>query len=246
MGPGTKLTAAASTRKFWRCYAFDESDGFDVDKAGEKLAKKLGEPNLDIPFRQDWFLRLSLCFDPGVHTLYLARLDQEVSERIDQYDEIYDPEESEEDWPNLAEYRHELGHWDQARWHPFCLRWEEVEAVVRHMRQAPERQHISPELAMLLLARWVGHGADEGDLLAARRQLIAAELERLGPFQGEEAARMAALLLPSVTEDDYAWRWDESRGWTFGGSYACYSNRNDSHNFPFAEFAEFRRLIGVA
>jgi hypothetical protein len=248
MGPGMKLSAAAGTAQFWRVYAFDEADGFDIDEQGEDLAEKIGEPKLDIPFRMGWFLRLYLCFDPSVHTLMLASLDAKEAEDLAEYDseEIYDPDEDEDEWPDLSESRLELGHWDMARWHPFCLRWEEVEAVVRHMRQTPESQHISPELAMLLLARWVGHGSDEGDLLTARRQIIATELERVGPFRGEAAARMADLLMPRVSEDDYAWQWHETNGWTFGGSYACYSNRNDGHDFPFAEFAEFRRLIGVA
>ncbi|MEU7909011.1 hypothetical protein [Actinoplanes sp. NPDC049118] len=232
----TPLHTALRTPEFWRCYALDGTDGFDVDATGERLAEEIGEPNLDLPVRPDWFLRLSLCFEVNLHTLYLCDLDP---------DEDYeDYEDDDEDVP--VDSQLELGHWDQARWHPFCLRWEELEAVVRRMRAEPDRQQVSPEQAMLLLARWVGHGADEQDLLVARRRSVAGALERPGLFHGDDAARMAAGLLVAVSEDDYAWRWDAEKGWTFGGDYGCYSNRNDGHDFPFAEFAEFRQMLGVA
>jgi hypothetical protein len=66
-------------------------------------------------------------------------------------------------------------------------------------------------------------------------------------FRGGDAARMAAQLLQAVPEDDYAWQWDDQRGWLLGGEYAGYSIRNTSHSrFPFAEFTEFRRQCAVA
>ncbi|MET8154613.1 hypothetical protein ACIBSW_13415 [Actinoplanes sp. NPDC049668] len=219
------LQTALHTPEFWRCYVLDETDGFDVDAAGKRLAEELGGTNLDLPVGSNWFLRLNLAFQVNLFTLYLC-----------------DPADSDD----VAGGRLELGHWDQARAHPFCLRWDELEAVVRRMRAEPDRQRVSPELAMLLLAPWVGHGSDEQDLLAARRRIIAGELDRLGLFHGDAAERIVESLLMPVSEDDYAWRWDAEAGWTFGGEYSCYSNRNDDHRFPFAEFAEFRRLLGIA
>jgi hypothetical protein len=100
---------------------------------------------------------------------------------------------------------------------------------------------------MLLLARWVGHGSDEAALLKERREIIAGTFEQLDLFHGEDAVRMAAQILQAVPEDDYAWRWDDERGWLFSGGYAGYSVRNDCHGrFPFAEFTELRRQLGVA
>jgi hypothetical protein len=52
-------------------------------------------------------------------------------------------------------------------------------------------------------------------------------------------------MLATPPEDDYAWRRSTEHGWTFGGAYGCYSNRNADHDFPFREFATFRTLLGL-
>jgi hypothetical protein len=227
----SSLHTAFRTPEFWRWYTFDDTDGFDLDAAGERYAEELGEPELAFPARADWFLSMHLCFEVNLHTLYLC--DLEIPDGSD---------DSELD----VSRRLELGHWDEARWHPYCLRWEELEAVVQRMRAAPDAQQIPPDIAMLLLAHWVGHGGDEQALLDERRRILATVVERLGLFHGDEAARIAARLLSPAPEDDYAWRWDDESGWSLVGQYGCYTNRNEGHGFPFTEFAEFRQQLGVA
>jgi hypothetical protein len=260
------LVAATKDPQFWRCYAFDREGGFDFEEAGERLARRLNEVDTEdwdeedddlssarviLPARRGWWLSLELNFELALHVLYLQQDDEdEDDEEVDEDDEEEDDDEDEDDdWDDDDDYdvpdrSIELGHWDQARWHPFCLRWSEVEAVVAQLRAGTHP--LPPEVGLLLLARWVGHGSDEAALLQERRAVVARAFERLGLFQGAAAARMAAQLMQAVPEDDYAWRWDAERGWLLSGDYAGYSIRNDCHDrFPFPEFTQFRRQLGV-
>ncbi|MEV4139780.1 hypothetical protein AB0J72_47415 [Dactylosporangium sp. NPDC049742] len=255
---GHALAAAIRDPGFWRCYAFDRTDEFDFVDAGERLARRLNgvDPDDDeddddlssarivLPARDGWWLGLELNFELALHVLYLQKDDDE-SDESDEDDEDEDWDDDEDD--GVPGVLIELGHWDQARWHPFCLRWSELEAVVARMRAAAGPHPLPPDVGLLLLARWVGHGSDETALLEERRAAVAGAFERLGLFHGDEAARMAAQLMQAVPEDDYAWRWDGERGWLLSGEYAGYSIRNDCHSrFPFPEFAEFRRQLAVA
>lgn len=244
------LVAATRDPQFWRCYAFDGEDGFDFVAVGERLARRLNDIDVDdddwddededdlssarvvLPARRGWWLGLELNFEVALHVLYLQKDDED---------------EDDEDADDVPDVSVELGHWDQARWHPFCLRWSELEAVVAQLHAAPEAHPLPPEVGLLLLARWVGHGSDEAALLDERRVVVAGTFERLGLFHGAEATRMATQLMQAVPEDDYAWRWDAERGWLLSGEYAGYSIRNDCHSrFPFPEFTEFRRQLAVA
>jgi hypothetical protein len=263
------LVAATRDAEFWRCYAFDGDDGFDFETTGERLARRLNGVDEDeeadddlssiqtmLPARRrpGRWLRLEMNFELALHVLYLSRAD--ADDEDDYAEEEYDPVDEDECdcgdcdddyWGIVPDVSFELGHLDQARWHPFCLRWSEMEAVVAQMRAAPGLHPLSPEVGMLLLARWVGHGSDEAALLKERREIIASTFEQLDLFHGEDAVRMAAQILQAVPDDDYAWRWDDERGWLFSGDYAGYSVRNDCHDrFPFAEFTELRRQLGVA
>jgi len=220
---GERLLAVLRAPEFWRCYVYDY-DAVDVDAEGERLAGQAGDTVvLDLPAQETWRLRLEMSVDLGMYDLYLGTTD-----------------------PRRRDQKYELGDWDQVCWHPWCLRWEEVEAVVRRMREDPAAQPVPPELARLLLARFVGHGPGEADLLAARRHVVADEFARLGMFTGAEAERMAERILITAREDDYAWRRCPEHGWVFGGADTAYSLRNHEHDFPFAEFAEFRGLLGLA
>jgi len=165
-----------------------------------------------------WSVELNLDFESGLHDLGLRS-------------------------ESAPAARHELGHWDEARWHPFCLRWTEVEAVAQAVQADP--RPLTFEVALLLLVPWVGHGGDEVDALAAHRTVVATQLLRLGVFDGDEATEVAERLLADPPDEDYAWRRDDVRGWTFGGEYPCYSNRNGSHDFPFAQFRAFRQQLGL-
>ncbi|WP_412743065.1 hypothetical protein [Krasilnikovia sp. MM14-A1004] len=236
-----KLIKAMLTPEFWRCYTFDDENGFDFEKQSEKIAERIGDDvRLAMPALSPWVLRLRLYFDVTLSELRLESLNNKEIDKCDEaeYAALGEDYETHLFW--------EIGHWDQARWSPWCLRWEEVAAVVRQMSARPDRQQIPPELAMLLLARFVGHGVGDGERLAAGRAMVAAMFTRLGLFEGAEAERIAARLVLAAPEDDYAWRRDPERGWVFGGEYPCYSNRNADHgSFPFAQWAEFRTLLGV-
>ena len=260
------VVAATQDPLFWRCYAFDRHDGFDFEPAGERLARRLngvdpGDEDFDdddlasarviLPARRGWWLGLELNFELPLHVLYLQK-DEDADEDADDEDADDEDADEDDDWDDededdeVPDVSIELGHWDQARWHPFCLRWSELEAVVTQLRAAPDPHPLSPDVALLLLARWVGHGSDETALLKERRTVVAGTFERLDLFHGDEAARMAEQLMQAVPEDDYAWRWDPERGWLLGGDYAGYSVRNDCHGrFPFPEFTEFRRQLAV-
>ncbi|MCU7723895.1 hypothetical protein ODJ79_09230 [Actinoplanes sp. KI2] len=239
--PYETLIETMRTPEFWRCYLFDEENGFDLSGESERIAELIGDDvRLGLPARSPWLLRLRLFFDVSVFELRLETLHN------DELDECDDDEYAALGDDYETHLFHELGHWDQARWSPWCLRWEEVGAVVQRMAADADRQPIPPELAMLLLAHFVGHGAGDEERLAAGRQLMAGMFTRLGVFRDAEADRMAARLLLAAPEDDYAWRRSPEHGWVFGGEYPCYSRRNADHDsFPFEEWAEFRTLLGV-
>ena len=101
-----RLIAAMSTPRFWRTYAYDDADGFDVDTEGERITVDIGDDvRVDLPARGAWRLRLSLCFDVTLHVLYLATMDSA--------DDEWDGEDPDGDDDSDEQY--ELGHWDQFR-----------------------------------------------------------------------------------------------------------------------------------
>ncbi|GIJ52132.1 hypothetical protein Val02_90180 [Virgisporangium aliadipatigenens] len=201
------------TRDFWRLYTLDE-DADDFDLMAAEERFEADHGGFRLDFATVGGTRLRLDVQAGMFTLYLA-----------------------------AGQEHELGHWDQARWAPWCLRWEEVRAYAA----LPQPGGLTPDLTLLLLASFVGHGSDEGELLAARRKEIAAAVERVGVFAGAEATRLAERLLMPVPEDDYAWTHDPALGWTLTGDYPCYGNRAKDHgHWPFEEYNRFRSDLGLS
>jgi hypothetical protein len=136
----------------------------------------------------------------------------------------------------------ELGWWDDARWHPFALRWQEVGKLMRYWAAHPTPSSVAPATALLLLARFVGNGVDEGDALRARRKRVAVAYRQLGIFSISEIKRLLKNTLLRPSEDDYRWRRHRTLGWVFGGEYPCYSIRNEEHadggegRFPFVEW----------
>ncbi|MGH3760177.1 hypothetical protein [Actinophytocola sp.] len=219
------VLATLTSSTFWRVYTFDESDGFDLEGEADRLQEQVGELDLHFPPAASLRLTLNLVFDIGMYSLLLSSTDEDGADHPDDHVDSAD----------------ELGYWDQVRWAPWCLRWEELRAAL-----APLPAGASADLALLLLARFVGHGLDESAQLAERRQDITAAFERLGLFHGADAAEMATLVLSEVPEPDYAWQRDPKRGWVFGGDYPCYSHRNADHGvFPFDRWAEYRRSLGL-
>jgi hypothetical protein len=223
------FTAAFGTAEFWYCYLYQDSrvDWADV---GAQLTERAeaddsGTSVVELPTTAPWRLRLDLSgFD--VETVL----------------ELSDARNGS----SAGETGLPLGTWNPICWHPWALRWDEVEAVLARMRAEPAGQHVSPDLALLLLAPFVGHGHDEADLLADRRSIVAVTLDRLELFTADEADRMAGRFLSRMPQDDYAWHRCAEHGWEFLSQQdQDYSDRHPSGEFPFAAMAEFRRALGL-
>ncbi len=135
---------------------------------------------------------------------------------------------------------HPLGWWDDARWHPFALRWGELQALVRDWSLRADVEPRAP-VPLLLLSCFVGFGVDDEEERQRAAASIASALRALG-CAADDAAALAVHALPDVGEDDYRWTPDPELGWVFGGEYPCYSLRNREHAggdegaFPFLEF----------
>lgn len=137
----------------------------------------------------------------------------------------------------------EMGWWDDARWHPHALRWEELVKLHAYWRKQADFL-LHPCAAFLLIALFVGHGTDEQSRYSHRREVFRQHYGQLQIFDGAEIDEVsnATLILPS--EADYKWTIDDELGWVFGGEYPCYSIRNRDHAsgsegyFPFAEWAK--------
>ncbi|MGE3803229.1 MAG: hypothetical protein AB7K24_01000 [Gemmataceae bacterium] len=147
----------------------------------------------------------------------------------------------------LGEKKHELGWWDEARWHPFALRWAELELFQRYWQQHG-CTHGVPE-SLLLLAPFVGNVAPEHSDFSRRKVTIAKAYEDLGILlTAKEVADLTRHAFVQPSEDDYHWKEDAELGWVIGGDYPCYSIRNREHEtrgegrFP---FQEFRALIAM-
>ncbi len=135
----------------------------------------------------------------------------------------------------------EMGWWDEARWHPYALRWQELAQLHEYWLKNLE-PNVHPSAAFLLLAQFVGNGVEEQEQFAARRAAIYEHYEQLQLFSHAELARLSgAYRLPSAEE--YTWAHDAELGWVFRGKYPCYSLRNRQHaggaegRFPFSDWA---------
>lgn len=211
-------------------------------KAGEDLAEQFSDDIIiHIPSDTEWRLMLKVYVDIGLFELHLGH--------ITFYSDDDEDEDGDDDEEDRLDFSQEMGHWDQARWAPWCLRWEELESIVKHIRSHPQppASGITPDVALLLLSRFVGHGSGDAEqaLLETRRGIVADAFVRSRIFPDTtSAAVMAKKMILPVPENDYEWKKDEEKGWTLSGSYDCYSKRN-CHRFPFEELREFREAFDV-
>jgi hypothetical protein len=143
-----------------------------------------------------------------------------------------------------AKGEHQMGWWDLARWHPFCLRFEELELLIRYWSQFDPRWP-NPEIPLLLLCRFVGVDDETLPKLAektdaALKAIGITELDLPGP------------LIQKQTGENYRWEQHPDLGWVFtSDDYSCYSLRNHPHTdedsgegrFPFTQFAEMMEGI---
>ncbi len=132
-----------------------------------------------------------------------------------------------------------LGWWDDARWHPFAFRWNELARLTSDWSARAEVEPRAP-VPLLLLSSFVGFGADDEEDRASALAAVSAGFRTLG-FAARDALALAGEALPRVAERDWRWTRDPELGWVFGGKYPCYSLRNREHLggsegvFPFAE-----------
>jgi hypothetical protein len=140
--------------------------------------------------------------------------------------------------------KHEMGWWDLARWHPYCLRREELDSLLQFWGRCDPRWP-EPEVSLLLLCQFVGL-SDSGvrETLAVRTR---AALQALG-FSMEGENQLDVPL--HVADGNYRWEVDVELGWTFTSEeYCCYSIRNRPHadsgegRFPFLAFQEMMSQV---
>ena len=137
---------------------------------------------------------------------------------------------------------HRVGWWDQAQWHPFALRWDELIDLYNHWVDYPDLIPVHPDEAFLLLAKFVGIGVDQrGDKKERDRDVMDA-YKALTLFSPREIDHLTKVTVILPAEEDYNWQKNEKLGWVFGGDYECYSIRNTAHlgeldeDFPFDDW----------
>ncbi len=136
--------------------------------------------------------------------------------------------------------RKQMGWWNLAQWHPFCLRMEELDLLTRFQAAHDERWE-DADLPFLLLCPFVG----------------SSDAESLELLKGRESLRRIGVKTPSkaklelhVAEGGYRWEKDPDVGWVFtSDEYYCYSLRNREHAgsgegcFPFQAFADMMTVV---
>jgi hypothetical protein len=140
--------------------------------------------------------------------------------------------------------KREMGWWDLARWHPYCLRPLELDSLLQFWKLWDPRWR-GQETPLLLLCQFVGL-PDLGarDALTARAQTV---LQSLGLPGANESQLEVPLYVP---DGNYRWEEDAELGWVFtSDEYCCYSIRNRPHfdsdegRFPFTAFREMMNEV---
>ncbi len=123
-----------------------------------------------------------------------------------------------------------LAWWDCARWHPYCLRYEELNLLLAYIN-ANNTVWKNSKIPLLLLKRFVGFGKNDTVQKAALEQRAEKVLNELGIENAEELALCGF-------KEKYNWT-ESDLGWEFTAKYSCYSLRNKPHlnskegKFPF-------------
>ena len=133
--------------------------------------------------------------------------------------------------------RSAMGWWDQARWHPYCLRPEEFDLLLQYWNRSDRRY--GPNVAFLLFCQFVGLADTTARDALVTRAKAAADALGLSASGGK-------FEIPLQTPgEDYRWEVDADLGWVFtSDKYCCYSLRNRPHaesdegRVPFTAFQE--------
>ena len=123
-----------------------------------------------------------------------------------------------------------LGWWDLARWHPFCLRYNEFNVILENIKTYDTKWGES-DIPLLLLKNFVGFGnGDEknNEELSVKADKILEKLQ----------IQYHRNLSSCFYKQNYHWK-ETNLGLEFTGDYNCYSLRNLEHkdskeeSFPF-------------
>jgi len=142
---------------------------------------------------------------------------------------------------NSSGKEYELGWWDLARAHPYCLRPQELDTLCKYWKGQGVWQD---DLPYLLLCDFVGiTEKKEGKALRSREREMLKSLRCYGRGLVSSVDEDGITREAGLKEEGYRWRQDPELGWLFSGSeYACYSLRNREHlgsecgTFPFAQW----------
>jgi hypothetical protein len=237
------MNAVFASRSFWQPYLTLEPENLsDVE-----LAEQLGALRSDYAIREE---NISFEVSGEQHTAInrLVEFPFACGERFQLVIE-YRPdcdgcEKSLKLVDHQAGMRQEMGWWDLARWHPYCLRPEELELLRRYWRQFDSRWEGS-ELPLLLLCQFVGLADEQArEALAAQVGLALNVTVQRKPGETQLKAPLY------VADGDFRWEQDSEFGWVFtSDEYCCYSIRNRPHaesnegHFPFTAFREMIREV---
>lgn len=145
--------------------------------------------------------------------------------------------------------QYQLGWWDLARWHPFCLKPDEFELILKYWKKFDPKWQDS-ELPLLLLYLFVGlEDVETAKQLSSRVKNALSELG-IDDFEDDPTKAMVCFF----ESEQFSWKLDENSDWVFTGEdYNCYSLRNKCHSdgeeegFPFGKYksmiAEIRRAL---
>jgi hypothetical protein len=231
------LNSIFSKRDFWRLFFTLESD--ELDKAA--IQSQLDELRNDFTVRND---EIHYTYGRKKHTM----IEQIVEFHFacgEHYSLLleYSPKAGGCD-KNLSlvdlrtDLRSSLGWWDLARWHPYCIRPEELDTLLAYWGRHDPRWR-TPELPLLLLCPFVGF-ADQPSCDAYQARVSKA-YHSLGVPLADDSDLKGAVF----RYDDYTWNYDNELGWVYESKdYGCYSIRNREHagsnagDFPFASLRD--------
>jgi len=128
----------------------------------------------------------------------------------------------------------QLGWWDLARWMPYALRWQELDALSRCIARRITDERLKG-LPLLLLSRFVPTAQVDGPETV--RQAMTAAWQGLKLFESDEIADLVGAMMGGGLEGN-AWSWqrDPNLGWVLAGEEADgYSLRyKGNETFPFS------------
>lgn len=225
---------------FWNLYIFLERDDLEADTVEKQL--ELLETDFRIEnaneeykhdgqsFREDYsivFFEFNLGADYMLQLEYIPRPDG-----CGKYLHLKDKRKNE---------LHLMGWWDLDAWHPYCLREEELNAIVSYLKKSESGPWSGNQLPILLLHDFVGF--DSPEKAEAFAQKIFESFKNMG-IEGFSKAEPKPIAVFYQEEEAYTWKEDKKLGFLFESKvYNCYSLRNSAHNggqekgrFPFEDW----------